>query len=143
MPVACPKCGSRDLRPSRARNFSEKLGKLRLVLPLRCRDCKARFIAPTFLLADLVYARCPACLRMDLSGWPGNSHTDLPFWVALKISFGAKKWRCEYCRLNFASFRERKEVFTFKRWKQFVPKTEAPAAPADVERSKASSGSDV
>ena len=26
--------------------------------------------------------------------------------------------RCEYCRFNFASFRRRKEVFTFKRWEK-------------------------
>ena len=58
-------------------------------------------------------------MRMDLNGWTGKTFVDPPFRVALKVAFGARKWRCEYCRLNFASFRKRKEVFTFKRWKKF------------------------
>ena len=87
---------------------------------LRCLDCGKRFIGPTFVWADLFFARCPACRRMDLNGWTGKNY-DPPFWVRSKVALGAKKWRCEYCRLNFASFRKRKEVFTFKRWKQYAP----------------------
>jgi hypothetical protein len=119
MSAACPKCGSRYLRPSRPRNFSEQLGQLRFQMPLRCIDCETRFIGRTFLWGDLFYARCPMCMRMDLNGWTGKTYVDPPFWVALKVSFGARKWRCEYCRFNFASFRKRKEVFTFKRWKKY------------------------
>jgi len=88
-------------------------------MPLRCIDCETRFIGRTFLWGDLFYARCPMCMRMDLNGWTGKTYVDPPFWVALKVSFGARKWRCEYCRFNFASFRKRKEVFTFKRWKKY------------------------
>lgn len=61
---------------------------------------------------------------MDLNGWTGKTYTNPPFWVAMKVRLGARKWRCEYCRLNFASFRNRKEVFTFKRWKRFGPQAE-------------------
>jgi hypothetical protein len=61
---------------------------------------------------------------MDLNGWTGKTYTDPPFWVALKVHLGGRKWRCEYCRLNFASFRKRKEVFTFKRWRKLVPQAE-------------------
>jgi len=53
---------------------------------------------------------------MDLNGWTGKTFTPTG-WTWLKCTFGANKWRCEYCRLNFASFRKRKEVFTFSRWK--------------------------
>lgn len=133
MSVACPKCGSRFLRPSRARNFREQLGKWRLVSPLRCLDCKARFIAPTIVWSDLFYATCPVCRRMDLNGWTGKTYTNPPAWVAFKVALGAKKWRCEYCRLNFASFRRRKEVFTFKRWKRHVPQAEEPFQPPAAE----------
>jgi len=56
---------------------------------------------------------------MDLSGWTGKTYTDPPFWTAFKVSLGAHRWRCEYCRVNFASFRRRKEVFSFKRWRRF------------------------
>jgi hypothetical protein len=66
---------------------------------------------------------------MDLNGWTGKTFTNPPFWVALKVMLGAKKWRCEYCRLNFASFRKRKEVFTFQRWKRFGPQGEDRIAP--------------
>jgi hypothetical protein len=52
---------------------------------------------------------------MDLNRWTGKTF-DPPFWTGLKATFGANRWRCEYCRLNFSSFRPRKEVFTFSRW---------------------------
>jgi hypothetical protein len=62
---------------------------------------------------------------MDLNRWTGKTF-DPPFWTGLKVTFGANRWRCEYCRLNFASFRPRKEVFTFSRWANMN------AAPGDV-----------
>jgi DNA-directed RNA polymerase subunit RPC12/RpoP len=88
---------------------------MRFIAPLRCLDCKTRFVTRTLILSDLRYSRCPRCHRMDLNGWTGKTFIP-PFFMALKVYFGGKKWRCEYCRLNFASFRTRKEVFTFKRW---------------------------
>ena len=65
---------------------------------------------------------------MDLNGWTGKTYTNPPFWVAFKVNLGARKWRCEYCRLNFASFCKRKEVFTFKRWRKFGNAAEEPMA---------------
>jgi hypothetical protein len=53
---------------------------------------------------------------MDLNGWTGKSYTPPFLMMGLKILLGARRFRCEYCRLNFASFRRRKEAFTFKRW---------------------------
>jgi hypothetical protein len=38
--------------------------------------------------------------------------------------------------LNFASFRRRKEVFTFKRWKKFVPRAEEHATQAQEKPDK-------
>jgi MoaA/NifB/PqqE/SkfB family radical SAM enzyme len=67
---------------------------------------------------------------MDLNGWTGKTYTNPPFVVALKVALGARKLRCEYCRLNFASFRRRKEAFTFKRWKKFGKQAEERSAPA-------------
>lgn len=84
---------------------------------LRCQDCKTRFVARTFVLSDLKWARCPRCERMDLNSWTGKSY-EPPFWTETKITLGAKRWRCEYCRINFASFRPRKEIFTFSRWQK-------------------------
>jgi hypothetical protein len=128
MSIACPECGSRYLRPSRARNVSEQMGTLRLVSPFRCLHCKIRFFAPSIVWADLFYAKCPNCHRMDLNGWTGKTYTNPPFRIALKVALGAGKLRCEYCRLNFASFRRRKEAFTFKRWKRFGKQAEEHSA---------------
>ncbi len=116
MPVQCPNCGSRFLRESKPRDAAEKLAQCRFVSPLRCLDCKTRFVASTLSLGDIRWAHCPKCDRMDLNQWTGKNY-EPPFWVGLMASFGANRWRCEYCRINFASFRKRKEVFTFKRWK--------------------------
>ncbi len=135
MPVACPKCGSRFLRDSRVRSLKEALQKLWFVAPLRCKDCKTRFVTSTFILADMRYARCPLCYRMDLNGWTGNNYHP-NWWTALKIHFGARRFRCEYCRFNFASFRKRKEAFTFKRWEKMKAgqaRAEGRARVADLE----------
>jgi len=112
MSVACPNCGSRFLRESKPRADDPKK---RFASPLRCQDCKTRFIARTFIVSDLKWARCPKCARMDLNGWAGKT-CEPPLFMAMKISLGAERWRCEYCRVNFASFRPRKELFTFRRW---------------------------
>ena len=112
------------------------LGKLRFISPLRCLDCNKRFVGRTLIWQDLLYARCPMCLRMDLNGWTGKTYTDPPFWVAFKVGLGACKWRCEYCRLNFASFRRRKEVFTFKRWARFGPGAETREREMELARSE-------
>lgn len=117
MPIACPTCGSRFLRDSKARNFSEKVCRLWFAAPIRCGDCDTRFVAKTVIPKDLLYARCPCCYRMDLNGWTGKTY-EPPFWMKVRVLMGARRWRCEYCRLNFADFRPRKEVFSFKRWEK-------------------------
>ena len=114
MSVACPKCGSRFLRESRRR----KTDKITwFTAALRCQHCHTRFIARTFVFSDLRFAHCPKCRRMDLNSWSGKTY-EPPFFMKLRIALGAKRWRCEYCRVNFASFRRRKEIFTFSRWQK-------------------------
>jgi hypothetical protein len=120
MPLICPSCGSRNLRPSQYRDATERLGGLLFVSPVRCKDCRTRFVSRTVFLEDLLYARCPKCDRMDLNGWTGKTYHPTG-WTKIKVFFGANKWRCEYCRKNFASFRRRREAFTFSRWKKRNP----------------------
>jgi len=77
---------------------------------------------------------------MDLNGWAGKTYKEQRLWVAIKAALGARKFRCEYCRLNFASFRRCKEAFSFKRWKKFVPPREAhPNEPAEPNKSRTAS----
>ena len=120
MPLDCPKCGSRNLRPARYRSSDERLHSFLLIAPLRCRDCRTRFVSRTVFPEDAFYAHCPKCHRMDLNGWTGKTYQPTG-WMKIKVAFGAYKWRCEYCRINFASFRRRKEAFTFSRWKKRNP----------------------
>jgi DNA-directed RNA polymerase subunit RPC12/RpoP len=137
MSLECPKCGSRYLRPSRPRDFAERFARLTFNDNLRCLDCQTRFPARTFAWSDIRYARCPVCHRMDLNGWTGQSY-EPPLFMGWMINLGAKRFRCEYCRLNFASFRVRKEIFSFNRWKKRAQrleeeKTGVATNPADVE----------
>lgn len=115
MAAQCPNCGSRYLRESQRPDEGRKPSAWKFEKSLRCLDCKTRFIGQTLTWDDVKFAHCPNCDRMDLNSWTGKNYIP-PFWVRMKIRFGAKRWRCEYCRINFASFRQRKEVFTFKRW---------------------------
>jgi hypothetical protein len=63
---------------------------------------------------------------MDLSTWTGESYTPRGI-TRIKVALGANKFRCEYCRLNFASFRKRREVFSFHRWERIEAAKKAAA----------------
>ena len=115
MPVSCPKCGSRNLRFSRSRSASERMGKWVGVRPLRCRDCRTRFVDRIWRFSDLAYARCPKCWRMDLSRRGEKDFGAAPTYMALAMKLGAYAYRCEYCRYNFLSLRPRRERFSFHR----------------------------
>lgn len=106
---------------------------LRFISPLRCQDCKTRFVSRTVFFEDLFYAHCPRCDRMDLNDWSPKSNTPSS-WTAFKIVMGARRWRCEYCRINFASFRNRKEVFSFKRWRKRNPERMAEGTEKQVDK---------
>lgn len=87
---------------------------------LRCKDCQHRFAARVWKLADLRYARCPKCYRMDLSTWTEEHY--LPKFVTLtRLRLGAKRLRCEYCRFNFAGFRPVKQRYKRKRSGRSAP----------------------
>jgi DNA-directed RNA polymerase subunit RPC12/RpoP len=147
MPVACPKCGSRDLRPSHYQNSEERRNALLFISPLRCKDCKTRFVSRTVFPEDLLYARCPKCDRMDLNSW-NDRRPMTSRWTMLKLQLGAYKIRCEYCRYDFASFRKRKETFTFSRWRKHNPEGVAekpveepqPADPQDLPENRRAAG---
>jgi hypothetical protein len=52
---------------------------------------------------------------MDLSLW-SEKDCHITLLMELQMKLGGKPFRCEYCRINFVSFRRRHEKFTFKRW---------------------------
>lgn len=47
---------------------------------------------------------------MDLSRWSRNDYR-ISFFTGLLLHLGANPYRCEYCRVNFISFRRRKEKY--------------------------------
>ena len=47
---------------------------------------------------------------MDLSRWSRNDYR-VSFFTGLLLSLGGSPYRCEYCRVNFVSFRRRKERY--------------------------------
>lgn len=51
---------------------------------------------------------------MDLATWSLDDYRATAVQSIL-LSLGAKRYRCEYCRCNFVSFRRRKEKFSFHR----------------------------
>jgi len=115
--VVCPQCGSKQLRVSRIRGFRERFRSIVGILPFRCRQCEHRFESAIWSLSTVRYARCPKCLRMELSTW-SEQYYNPPRTTILKLRMGATPYRCEFCRCNFASFRACKERFSWRRHRE-------------------------
>lgn len=62
------------------------------------------------LLPGMGFARCPGCLREDLTDWEEKYYYP-PRWQQALLNFGAKAHRCAVCRKNFVSFRPRRREF--------------------------------
>src|ERR1700733_806883 len=104
--LACPECGGSNVRRSRYQSTKERLGALFAKYPFRCRDCRARFRADVLMLKWLVYAKCPRCLRLELTTWSRQNYSSSP-WQTLLLRLGAQRCRCSACRFNFVAFRPR------------------------------------
>jgi hypothetical protein len=88
----------------------ESLASLAGFQAARCHNCAHRYMAQPFGVTKLWWAKCPRCYRMDLSTWdPKYYHVG--GWTALRLAIGARRWRCEACRCNFASFRARQTKY--------------------------------
>jgi len=108
--ISCPRCGSRDARTARARTAGERLKELIGIYRLRCKRCDTAFKGSIWNPRLLFYARCPKCCRTQLSKWDEKHYNPRP-WTVIKLRVGARAYRCEWCRCNFASFRACKEKF--------------------------------
>ena len=122
--VSCPDCGSNNLRISTVRGFAARLRSFVGILPFRCRQCNRRFEARIWNLSFARYARCPKCLRMELSTW-SEQYYNPPAMTRLKLRMGATPYRCDFCRCNFASFRACKERYSWRRARQQAQSTDA------------------
>ena len=111
MLIACSRCGSESVRPSRSRSLSGKALNLLGVAAFRCQNCDHRFRASIWRIRQAFYAKCTRCHRMDLSRW-NTDHYNPPLGTRIAVACGAQAVRCEYCRHNFWSFRRVKVVFS-------------------------------
>ncbi len=102
------------MRTSHPRNQSERLRSLLGFIRVRCLACGHRFPHSLWQFDQWRFARCPRCYRVDLGTW-SETHYIVRWDVRLLLALGAKRYRCEVCRHNFASFRRLKERYHFHR----------------------------
>ena len=126
--LECANCGSKQIRRARYANWAERLRGVLGIHPFRCRRCTHRFSVSIWLFGKLRYAKCPRCLRLELTTW-SRRYYKVGFLKNFLIAFGAQKYRCPACRCNFVSFRPRKA--TVKPGEQ--PEISADEAPHQTE----------
>lgn len=90
------------------------------------------------LLPGMGFARCPGCLREDLTDWEEKYYYP-PRWQQALLHVGAKAHRCAVCRKNFVSFRPRRREFvpSWKTRKSDIPRAAAPAETPESARTEA------
>ncbi|HEY3440110.1 MAG TPA: hypothetical protein VGK29_05140 [Paludibaculum sp.] len=98
------------MRTGKARGLIEHLLTWFGRFPFRCHDCGARFHDVPIGLSAIIYAKCPRCLRMDLTVWDPKYYRTSR-WQDLQLALGGHHWRCEPCRCNFVSVRTRRERY--------------------------------
>jgi hypothetical protein len=104
MQLACPKCGTREIKVSHGYGIAEAFKSLIGIYHLRCRRCRARWETSMWENGAWRYARCPRCYRQELTTW-SLQYYNPPSSTMLKLHLGAKRYRCAACRCNFASFK--------------------------------------
>src|SRR5258708_21603613 len=114
MQLACPQCGTRDVRVSHLRNLAEVAKGIVGIYPLRCRRCRTRWETSVWAAGAWKYARCPRCYRQELTTW-SEQYYHPPALTRLFLRVGATPYRCAACRCNFASFRPCKERFSWRK----------------------------
>ncbi len=62
------------------------------------------------MLKGVSYAKCPRCLRQDLTDWEEKYYYP-PRWQQALLHVGAKAHRCAVCRVNFVAFGRRRSEF--------------------------------
>ncbi len=107
--LECANCGSKQIRRARYANWAERLRGIIGIHPFRCRRCTHRFSVSIWLFGKLRYAKCPRCLRLELTTW-SRRYYKVGLGKNFLIAFGAQKYRCPSCRCNFVSFRPRKAM---------------------------------
>jgi len=91
--------------------------------------CKTRFGTSMWEGQTWKYARCPKCLRFELSTW-SEQYYNPPTSTVFLLRMGATPYRCDACRCNFASFRACKERVPSRKPRELSVTTETTAPTA-------------
>ncbi len=113
MQLACPKCGTRDVRVSQLMGPVQYLKHFFGVSALRCRRCDTRWETSVWANGSWKYARCPRCYRQELTKWTMQYYNP-PRWTRFLLRIGASPRRCPACRCNFASFKPARGNFEWR-----------------------------
>jgi C4-type Zn-finger protein len=113
MQLTCPTCGTRDVRVSRRQGLVQYMKHLVGISALRCPRCSYRWETSVWSNGSWKYAKCPRCYRQELSKWT-TRYYNAPRWTRVLLWLGATPRRCEACRCNFASFKPRKQNFSWR-----------------------------
>ena len=125
MQLACPACGTRDVRISRPHGLVQYLKSFVGLAALRCRHCNTRWETSFWSDGSWKYAHCPRCYRQELTKWTAHYYRP-PGWTRFLLRLGATPLRCPACRCNFATFKPQRGVFY---WRHKVRANVSPAGP--------------
>jgi len=131
MQLACPNCGTRDIRVSRPQGLVQSVKNFFGISPLRCRRCSSRWETSVWADGSWKYARCPRCYRQELTKWT-TQYYNPPRWTRFLLRAGATPRRCPACRCNFATFKPAKANFEWRHQvrAEAVPIPQDPGTPA-------------
>ena len=113
MQLACPSCGTREVRVAGRKGVLELVKGLFGAYPLRCKRCRARWLTSVWESSAWKFARCPRCYRQELSTWSEQYYNPRRSTLML-LRLGAAPYRCPACRCNFASFKACKDKFAWR-----------------------------
>ena len=98
----CSACGSKNLRRSHSTSLLD-LPKMAMgIYPFRCLDCKERFWINVWLFSRSKHAMCPRCLSLDVA-LAAPQLMRLSLWKKLRLTLGARGYRCSACGFRFLS----------------------------------------
>jgi len=87
MQLACPQCGTREVRVSQNQGLGEYCKALFGIYQLRCRRCHARWGTSVWSRGAWRYARCPRCYRQELTTWSEQYYHPRP-WIVTLLRLG-------------------------------------------------------
>lgn len=132
MQLACPNCGTRDVKVSNPQGLVQYVKNFFGISPLRCRRCSNRWETSVWADGSWRYARCPRCYRQELTKWT-KQYYNPPRWTRFLLRIGASPRRCPACRCNFATFKPARGSFEWRHQArgEAVPRTQNPGTPED------------